>query len=493
MWKSASQLYTASGSRDLDRQALVIDELADGELMQRAGESAYRLLRFRWPRAKKILIVCGPGNNGGDGYVLACQCFDHGLQPLVVHAGDPGKQAGDAQAARRRFEQTACPMTAYSGEPLPQADVVVDALLGSGSNRQLTGLYLQLVTAINASTSPVLALDLPTGIDADTGGVLGSAVNAEACLCFVALKQGLLSGPALNHARELYFDELGVSTAVYASVVPSALRVDEKQVRSLLPHRRPDTHKGEQGRVLVVGGNTGMSGAAYMAGEAALRSGAGLVTLVLPSPEISIPVPEVIVAVRRHRREMTDMTQAADAIVIGPGLGSDGWAKEMLSAVLDQYRAGKLLIDAEGLNLLAAEPIQLNGAVITPHPGEAARLLGSTTQAIQQDRYAAVRAIASRYQCVCVLKGAGTLVSDGKAVYVCDRGHAGMATAGAGDVLSGVVAGLMAQGLSPLGAACAGIWLHAVAGESAGAVLGNGLIATDIMKSLPSILRQVSS
>jgi NAD(P)H-hydrate epimerase len=259
-----------------------------------------------------------------------------------------------------------------------------------------------------------------------------------------------------------------------------------------LPYRFPDTHKGQQGRILVIGGGPGMSGAAYLAGEAALRIGAGLVTLVQPEPDVSKPIFEIIVQVHKHRREMSGAIQAADVITIGPGLGSGDWAREMFASAVDQYKGRRLLVDAEGLTLLAMEPIPLHGAVLTPHPGEAARLLGCTTRDIQADRFSAVRSIAKKYQAVCVLKGAGTLVSDGEVVYLCDRGHPGMATAGAGDVLSGMVAGLMGQGLSSMDAACAGVWLHAVAGERAALSTGLGMIATDITKNIPETLLQVS-
>jgi len=491
MWTNSQRLYTARRSREIDQQAMAIDALADGELMQRAGEAAYRLLRFRWPRAKSVLILCGPGNNGGDGYVMARRCFTLGLQPSVIYIGDLAQQAGDALAARKQYEQTACPLIRYRDEVLPSADVMIDALLGSGTDRELSGEYRQLVEAINASATPVLALDLPTGINADSGGVLGTAVKADASLCFIVVKQGLLTGPAVDYVGKLYLDELGVSTAAFNSVSPSAFLIDEKRVRQRLPRRQPNTHKGEQGRILVIGGNAGMTGAACMTGEAALRSGAGLVTLSLPSLPGEKTLPELIVSVHQHRDDMAGLIRSNDVTVIGPGLGSDGWAQEMFGAVIDHARDHRLLIDAEGLAQLAMEPVSLPGAVLTPHPGEAAHLLGCSTTEIQQDRYAAVKTIAETHECVCVLKGAGTLVSDGETVYVCDRGHPGMATAGAGDVLSGLIAGLMGQGLSTMDAACAGVWLHAVAGERAAAQLGNGIIASDITRQVPGLMREV--
>ena len=486
-------MYTASASRELDRQAQAIDALADGELMQRAGESAYRLLRYRWPRAKSVLILCGPGNNGGDGYVLARLCLERGLQPQVLYTGELERQSGDARVARQRYQEAGGPLQACDSGSLPTNDMIVDAVLGSGSDRELSGTYLQLVKAINASPAPVLALDLPSGIDADSGAVLGDAVHAEATLCFIALKQGLLAGPALNYTGELFLDELDVSASVYLTVAPSAFRIEQKKVRQLLPHRLPDTHKGQQGRLLIIGGNTGMSGAVYLAGEAALRSGSGLVTAVLPSLDASKPVSEMIVTVRRHRGGVADLIRSADVMLVGPGLGTDQWAREMFGAVIDQRRGRKVLIDAEALTLLAAEPATLDGAVLTPHPGEAARLLGCTVAEIQGDRFTAVKEIARQYRAICVLKGAGTLISDGEIVYACDRGHPGMAAAGAGDVLSGIIAALMGQGLLAMDAAIAGVWLHAVAGEQAASVDGNGLMAGDITRNLPGLMLRVSA
>lgn len=485
---SGTPLYSANQAYELDRAAIAADGLDDGELMSRAGAAAFRLMRFRWPRAKRITIVCGPGNNGGDGYVLACELFAIGLRPLLVQLDEPGTKAVDARRALARYREMGGEITRYADGIIVDADVIVDAILGIGSERGLDGRYLQAVQQVNRMQCPVLALDLPTGIHADSGRVLGEAIRATATISFIAIKKGSVTGPAVDYVGELYCADLSISDTARQQVSADSYLLGNIGCRDLCPRRRKGTHKNEQGRVLVVGGSSGMSGAALLAGEAALRSGAGLVR-VASIDKIDDGIPELMV----HRVDRPDsldrLMKSSNVLLIGPGLGQQQASRHAFSYLVDRRRSGQsLVIDADGLNCLAGEPQAVDGAVLTPHPGEAGRLLAIDKAQIEDDRYAAASLIAKKYNVVCVLKGAGTVISDGSRSFVCDRGNPSMATAGTGDVLAGVIASLLGQGLSAIDAARLGVYLHALAGDAAAQELGNGLVAGDLVQRLPGQL-----
>lgn len=480
----STALHTASQSHELDRLAMATGGLAGGELMERAGRAAYHLLRLRWPRARSVLVVCGPGNNGGDGYVVACLAASDGLTVTVLALGDAERLPVDAGRARERFEQEGGRITGYQGKDLPPADVIVDALLGIGSDRELAGDYLRVVTQINGHAAPVLAMDLPTGVHADSGRRLGAAIKADATISFISRKPGMFTGDGIDDCGVCFFDDLGVATDVVRKVEPVAQLVSRAMCRKVLPSRPRNTHKGRSGSVLVIGGEADMPGAAALAAGAALHAGAGLVHLAgqamgnLPN--------EIIRHTLQQHGEVRALLGQVDSVVIGPGLGQRLWGQQILSAVLDSDRT--MVLDADGLTLLAAEPVSRDNWILTPHPGEAARLLGVTTQAIQSDRIDAARQIVQRYGGVCVLKGAGTIIASEDGVFLCDRGHPGMATAGMGDVLGGIIGALVAQGMGALDAARCGVWLHAVAAEQlAAAGRGIGMLASDVSAHLPLV------
>jgi len=482
---TGAELYSANQAYELDRAAISADGLADGELMSRAGAAAFRLLRFRWPRAKRITIVCGPGNNGGDGYVLACELIAIGLHPLLVQLDEPGTKAVDARRALARYREMGGAIAAFGDDVIGDADVIVDAILGIGSERELDGRYLQAVQQVNRLQCPVLALDLPTGIHADTGRVLGEAIRATATISFIAIKKGSVTGPAVDYVGDLYCANLSIPDTTRRQVSTDTCLLDHNDCRGLCPQRRRATHKNEQGRVLVVGGSRGMSGAALLAGEAALRSGAGLVR-VASIDRIDGGIPELMIDRIEQIESVDQYAKRSNVLLIGPGLGQQQTARQVFSRLVDNRRPTQaLVIDADGLNCLASEPLAVDGAVLTPHPGEAARLLATTTADIENDRYSAAVMIAKKYQAVCVLKGAGTIISDGSRSFVCDRGNPSMATAGTGDVLAGVIASLLGQGLREIDAARLGVYLHAQAGDAAAQELGNGMVAGDLVQRLP--------
>ncbi|MEK7262692.1 MAG: NAD(P)H-hydrate dehydratase [Pseudomonadota bacterium] len=487
-------LYRAAQVRELDRRAIEMHGIPGATLMQRAGEAVFNLLRTRWPRARNIAIVCGPGNNGGDGYVVARLAQAEGLTPTLLYIGDAPK--GDAAAMRLACEAAGLKPAAFDAQRLAQSDTVIDALLGTGLERDVTGLWRTAIEAINRSGLPVLAVDVPSGLHADTGRVMGAAVRAQATLSFIGLKPGLFTAEGPAHAGDIYFDDLGVPPAVFEGSAPFARRITPDNLRGLLAPRRRSAHKGSFGHVLVVGGDRGMPGAVRLAGEAALRTGVGLVTLAthtVHAPGVNADRPELIVVGVNGAADLAPLLARARVVAIGPGLQRNSWGGKLFTAALDAHRP--LVVDADALHWLAQEPARYDSWVLTPHPGEASSLIGSTTEAVQADRFAAARAIADKFGGVCVLKGAGTVVcSAGDVTFdVCDAGNPGMATAGMGDVLTGVIAALLAQGLAPRDAARLGVWLHARAGDDAAAHGGEiGLLASDLFTPLRALVNQLT-
>jgi NAD(P)H-hydrate epimerase len=489
-------LYSAAQSRTLDQLALAAMGLSGNALMERAGTAAFSCLRRRWPRAQRLAIVCGPGNNGGDGYVLArlAQAAGRTVAAMTI-AGTPAPR-GDAATAHTAFMAAGGRTELVAEAGLHEADVIIDALVGTGLERALTGPWQSAVEAINAAGRPVLALDMPSGVHSDTGRVLGCAVRAQATVTFIGLKLGLFTGAGPAYAGEVSFDDLGVPAACCAQVTPLAARITRAMLRGLLPRRARDAHKGQLGRVLVVGGDAPMGGAPRLAGVGAYRAGAGLVTLAMHPVHASAvgAHPELISYGVADAAGVADalgaLLSAADVIAVGPGLGQGAWGQALWAQVRDS--AQPLVVDADALNLLATEPQRREDWVLTPHPGEAARLLGCTAAEVQADRPAAARALVARYGGVCVLKGAGTLIADAGGLWLCDRGNPGMATAGMGDVLTGIIAALRAQGLSAHDAARLGVWVHAAAGDDAARDGEIGTMASDIFLHIRDWLNRLS-
>lgn len=482
-------VYDRDAARRIEARALRECD-ADDALMQRAGEAAWRALLARWPEAQRIVVVSGPGDNGGDGYVLArlAQASGRRVEVLVV-VPPRSPLARRMHDAARDAGVTLSGLDDSASARLRDADVIVDALLGLGLSRAPEGAIAAGIAAINAATDaarrPVLALDVPSGVDAATGAVPGAAVYATCTLQLLVPHLGLITGAALDHVGELAFDDLGISAhdeQANADVLSPGL------LAAWLPPRRPNAHKGRHGRVSCIAGNTGMGGAGLLAAEAALRAGAGSVrwytrdavhvaAALARCPALMVQVGDA---------DSTADAFAADACVIGPGLGRDAWATDWLQAALQCVRP--LVLDADALNLLAATSQRVPAhAVLTPHPGEAARLLGATIAEVQADRVAAARRLADRHEAVVVLKGAGTvIVAPGQVSRIVRAGNPGMAVAGMGDVLAGVIAALLAQGLDAFAAASAGALLHAHAGDLAAQAGGpRGLLPQDLLACLP--------
>jgi len=473
-------LYTAAQVRELDRRAIEAHGIPGAELMERAGAAVLETLRVRYPRARRLAIACGPGNNGGDGYVVARRARAAGLEATVLVLGR-APTTGDAAVMRRRAESARIACRPFAPALLEGADLVVDALLGTGLQRAVEGEWRAAIEAINACGLPVVAVDVPSGLDADTGAVMGAAVRARATVSFIGLKAGLFTGDGPDHAGEILFDDLGAPAAIYEHLTAAARRLVPERLRALVRPRLRNAHKGSFGHVLVVGGGPGMAGAARLCGEAALRAGAGLVTAAVHPANVATvnaARPEMLAFGVRGAKELAPLLARASVVALGPGLGRDAWARGVWRAALAARLP--LVVDADALNLLAEDPVRREGWILTPHPGEAGRLLERSGAEVQRDRFAAVRALHGRFGGVCLLKGAGTLIAGAEGVWLCDRGNPGMASGGTGDVLTGVIAALRAHGLAALDAARLGAWVHAAAGDDAAAEGEAGLIASDL-------------
>jgi NAD(P)H-hydrate epimerase len=467
----------------MDRFAIEQLGIPGIELMRRAGAAAFAALCRHWPKARTVSVLCGSGNNGGDGYVLARLAHAAGIDVRVYPVSPPEKLRGDALLAFEEYRQAEGPLLDFIPANFEGAQVLVDGLLGTGLDREVEGVYAAVIRGVNQFHGGVLALDIPSGLHADTGRAMGEAVKADLTVSFIGLKQGLFTGDGPEHCGEVVFEDLQVPWAVQMSQSPSARLLPAWA--GGLPRRSRATHKGHYGHVLVVGGAPGFSGAARMAAEAAARVGAGLVSVATHpehAPLLNVGRPELMCRGISTAAELRPLLERASVIAVGPGLGLEqaGWGRVLFEAVLDAGRP--LAVDADALNLLAISPAKSDEWILTPHPGEAARLLKTTTAAIQADRFAAVTALQERFGGTVLLKGAGTLIlGPSGPPSICSQGNPGMASGGMGDVLTGVIAGLLAQGLDFTEAAEAGVRLHSAAGDKAALDGERGMLAGDLL------------
>ncbi len=443
-----------------------------------------------------MIVVCGAGNNAGDGLVIAALAQADGLLVHLITAMDPHRLTGDASKAWAQYQSSAGepPMSLSQGlsclaDP-PLEAVVVDALFGTGLDRPVEGDYAQLIDAIDSSSLPVLSVDIPSGLNADTGRVMGAAVTADVTVTLIAGKRGLYTADGSAHCGAIILDDLDVALWLSPEddqTVSRSSAID--LVKHLLP-RYADTHKSSHGSVAVLGGSPGMQGAGLLTSHACLRSGAGMVAMSLRSDQsdaYASHLPELMTRLIDDDKALLALLEWSSVIAIGPGMGLDERASHWLDLACGTCLP--MVIDADALTLLALSQRPLKNAVLTPHPGEAARLLDVSVIDIQSDRYAADQAIADQYQSVCVLKGAGTVTASQTAgLWVCSQGNPAMATAGMGDVLAGVIAALLAQGLSGPDAAVCGVQAHAMAGDRAAHGDTRGLLASDVIDCLREVL-----
>jgi ADP-dependent NAD(P)H-hydrate dehydratase / NAD(P)H-hydrate epimerase len=517
-------LHTSEQTRQIEQQA-INSGISGYALMQRAASAALRVIRQRWPQRLELIVFCGSGNNGGDGYEIARQAHADGLSVQMFSLTSPDALQGDAALAAQAAMAAEVPWKVFDLSDAThwiscgrlQHTVLVDALLGIGCQGELRPLVSQAVDLINQLEAPVFSIDVPTGICADTGHAEQQAVMADICLMVVARKQGLYTGTAPAFADELLFDDLGVAQGVAQMVPISARGIDSRILLTPALLRSPAAHKGHSGHVLVVGGDSGFGGAALMAAQAAARSGAGTVSLLTRSAHTGAMLtrcPEVMAhGVDDWQGDAAEralqLIQRASVIVLGPGLGRSAWSHALLQTVVAravQWRI-PMVLDADALNLLAAQQTvweelapaaQRAQWILTPHPGEAARLLQCDTAQVNTDRFQAVTNMQKLSGCVVILKGAGSLLAfpHGEALIdICLEGNPGMASGGMGDVLSGICGAMLALGRSATvrfdaaDAARFAVCAHGEAGDRAAAKIGQrGLLATDLLEFLPGLL-----
>lgn len=480
-------LYRCEDLRVFEAQAMTHDAIDAYALMGRAAAASFASLKRHWPTARRLCVACGPGNNGGDGFVLARLARMAGMWVDVVTVGDEPQVEPARRAYAHWRESGGCEHRFQIGEALPQADVIVDALLGIGMSRAPSGALAALIDAINAASAPVLALDVPSGLAADSGHALGVAVQAARTVSFIAHKRGLFTGRGRVLAGEVELATLDVPIETRHSRSPSALRWRAGKLREILLPRARDAHKGRHGRVLAIGGDQGYGGAIRLCAEAALRTGAGLVSVATRAEHVAPLLtarPEAMSQAVEDTGALRALAEPADVLALGPGLGRSEWSRQMFDTAIESQVPA--VIDADGLNLLADAARPLNASVLTPHPGEAARLLCCDVASIEADRFAAAQALVQRFDAVVVLKGVGTIVAaPDETPVVIGAGNPGMASGGMGDVLTGVIAALWAQGLPAYTAACAGALLHSMAADAAAREGGErGLLASDLFPHL---------
>ncbi|MCK4675124.1 MAG: NAD(P)H-hydrate dehydratase [Gammaproteobacteria bacterium] len=495
------KLYSVDSVVQLEQIAINQFDIPAYELMKRAGKAVFNIIDSSYPQCKKILVLCGAGNNAGDGYVVARLAKQAGFDVSVISLIDPAALKNEAQLAYQDWLSVA-ENTVADKSLIGEADIIIDALLGTGLTREVSAEWADWINAVNRSNKPVIAVDVPSGLIANTGAIAGSAVEADHTVCFIGLKQGLFTAQGKDVCGEIVFDDLALPEAVYSHVEADA-RLIKSVDYSLLPKRKSSSNKGNFGHVLIVGGNTGMPGAVILAAKAALRAGAGLVTVITVASNleaITSAVPEAMVKtcdINAFKEVFTDsLIKSITHIAIGMGLGQDDWALALLvhCTGLDK----PVLIDADALNLIARHEVTIKSClVITPHPGEAARLLSTETALssadIQKNRFDAVRKLHGLFDTeevrVVILKGSGTLIFDGETVKVCASGNAAMAAPGMGDVLSGIVIALMAQGINVRDAAELAVCLHASAARAFTNGKTRGLLASDLVDALPEVLQ----
>ena len=481
-----SGIYSVSSVRNIDKAAISDGGISGYQLMTRAGQAAVEAARDAYPDAKRWQVICGSGNNGGDGFVVARMAAERGIAVSVICLVSPESLSGDASTAYMDFAAMGGGVAEFDGTLDDEATLLFDGLLGSGLERAVEGQFAAAVVAMNGHPAPVIALDIPSGVHGDTGEVLGTAVKADITVTFVGLKSGLFLDKGSDLTGKLVFAGLDIPDECRKSEPAILRRIDDRFIRKAFSPRERSAHKGDFGHVLVVGGGPGMPGAVRICGEAALRSGAGLVSIAThPCHSAQIPGtrPELMCMGVESADQLAPMIEKASVIAIGPGLGTDDWARALLDAVLACDRP--VVADADALNLVAEGTTREGNWILTPHPGEAARLLETSSDAVQADRRAALAGLAEKLNGTVVLKGSGTLVSAAKGPpWLCSAGNPGMASAGMGDALTGIIAGLRAQHLRNEAAAVAGVQIHASSGDTAALGGERGLVVSDLLAEI---------
>lgn len=513
------KLVTAAQMRAIDRETIDKFGIPGATLMENAGHGIAELMLsdlIDSPESTQVAVFCGKGNNGGDGFVIARYLHEAGVKVKTYFIGPTEKLTADSKLNLNRAREAGVRLTEVSSlDQLPvdlDADFVVDALLGTGFSGTPEGLVAGLIEYINFQNGLVVAVDMPSGLSADTGAAEGAVVTAGCTYTLGLPKIGLYLSPGREIAGEVTVIDIGLPENVIAQQELNTTLITPELIAELLPYRKPDGHKGDFGRLLLVAGSTGLTGAAVLAAQAAARSGCGLIKVAAPASVqpilavkltevMTIPLPEVSrkgALALRGLGEIRKYVAQHDALVIGPGIGTHHETRELMQRLIPKLIC-PTIVDADAVNAFegASDLLkQRDGAselVLTPHPGEYARLTGAEVSDNIADKIESLLQTAREFSAVVVLKGSPTLVADSQgACYLNPTGNSGMATGGSGDVLSGMIGSLLAQGLSPLDASLCGVYLHGRAGDLAAEHLTQrAMIAGDIVTYLPETFEEI--
>jgi hydroxyethylthiazole kinase-like uncharacterized protein yjeF len=487
--KPENALYRCEQIRICEQQATSLYQLDEYELMSRAGTEAFNFIKILYPQVRHLAVFCGAGNNAGDGYVVARLAQEQGFSVIIYQCKALTDLPSTAQYAALMALEAGVECQPADEALDGEVELIVDALLGIGLKGPVQGNIALAINQINVSGLPVVALDIPSGLNADTGLVENFCVKAETTLTFIGLKTGMYTADGPDYCGQIYCCPIQLD-ACTAKLQASAHLLNINTVALPLKPRKKNSHKGNYGHVLVIGGAFGMPNAVVLAAKAAMRTGAGAVTIATQPEHAqsgSSLIPEAMIWGIHSAKDLQPLLARATVCIIGPGLGDSDWAIDLYLGVIRSQLP--MVIDASALRVLAEQPQKDDNWILTPHPGEAAALLSCTTEQIQKNRYQAAARIQKKYGGVVVLKGAGSIIQTAENTFVCAQGNPAMASAGMGDVLSGIIAGLCAQGCSLSEAALSGVYAHAVAGDKVVQTLGGpGLLASDLFDVLPYVL-----
>ncbi|MDP5211713.1 NAD(P)H-hydrate dehydratase [Pseudoalteromonas tunicata] len=490
--------YTAEQVQNNEKQ--VAEQLGFdlSEVMQKAGAAVFQYIEHHYGNHRRLLILLGKGNNAGDGYIVAYLAQQNGYQVTLVSFVDVKSLHGDALGAYLQCQQAGlavCQSNDLLLQELSAFDLVVDAMFGTGFKGELPEHFGQVCTLVNQHDNlPVISIDVPSGVNAASAAVANNAIKANVTITFIALKQGLLTGRALEHVGKLVFAGLALDELFRDKIKSNVTRFELSQLKKALPNRALAAYKNQLGHVLCIGGNKGMAGAIRLSAEAALRSGAGLVSVATHPDNCAAVLQgryELMVHGIDAEHQLLALINKASVVVIGPGLGQDVWAQNIWQWMMNA-QCLRLVIDADGLNFLAKSDKcttdNLTERVLTPHAGEAARLLGISNRDVEQDRFDSALQLSQRYNAISLLKGPGSLVSAKGCLNINQTGSAALASAGMGDVLSGIIAGLMAQQMTGFTATKLAAAIHGAAADNLLDEGARGLLASDLFPQIRRLI-----
>jgi len=493
MTNSEHYVYSSEDVSEVDQIAIEQENITGFILMKRAANFSFQQAEKYFPNINSIMIFCSSGNNSGDAYLLGCLAIENNIKTKVISLCNTATLRNHALKAFNEYRSLEGEILDWNNQIDIDCDLIIDGIFGIGINRNVEGKFLQAINKINKSKSPVLSLDIPSGLNANSGEIMGSSIQANLTATFIGRKKGLYlnQGPLMSGCIE--YSDLSIPNSCFKHATKELEIVNQSLLEQHLKPRSRASHKGDFGHVLVVAGNHGMGGAARITSESALRTGAGLVSIITRPENVAIiskTTPEIMAHSSDDRSgKISELFKRADVIAIGPGLGIDEWAKDLFDKALNSKK--QLIIDADGLNLLADYAIKKDNWILTPHPGEAARLLGCLNSEVQEDRLASLKKLIDKYGGVTLLKGNNTLVgAAGEIPLVITEGNPGMSTAGMGDLLTGIIAALCSQfkQVNPKNLTALGAYIHAVAGDQAAKTGERGIIATDLFSELKDII-----